>query len=242
MRTASIDIGTNTVRLLICEELSDGTLGTLYVDRIITRLGEGFSQDREQITPNAISRTTSALINFSETLKRYEVSKLRAVATSAVRKSENASEFLDKAKKESGIEIEVISGDQEAELTVLGVLNSIRVTTDEYIIFDIGGGSTEYVHILKDKIVNKKSINLGVVHLTEEYLSKDIETPKEITQLTDIIKTILEKELNDYKTKNKEFTLIGTAGTPTTLAAMELRLKDYKPELINNHKLSINTV
>ena len=83
---------------------------------------------------------------------------------------------------------------------------------------------------------------MGVVHLTEEYLSTDIEKPTEIAQLAEIIQNILEKELDKYETRNKEFALIGTAGTPTTLAAMELGLKDYKPELINNHILSRNTV
>lgn len=242
MRTASIDIGTNTVRLLICEETSDGTLQKLYIERVITRLGEGFSQYSRKITPNAASRTISALSNFSETIKEYEVAKIRAVATSVVRESENGSEFVDNAKKMAGIEVEVISGDQEAELGVLGVLNSVKVSTDESIIFDIGGGSTEYVHIVNGEILNKKSLNLGVVHLSEKHFTSEIESPEEVLQLSENIKNILHNELVEFKTQNNDFCLIATAGTPTTLAAMDLGLMEYKPELINNHILNRDTV
>ena len=242
MRTASIDIGTNTVRLLICEELSDGLLKNLYIDRVITRLGEGFSENTRQITPKAISRTISALIHFSQTIKQYKVNKIRAIATSVVRESVNGSDFVEKTKTEAGIEVEVVSGDEEAELTVLGVLNSVRVETDEYIIFDIGGGSTEYVQIQNGKIINKTSINLGVVHLTEKFFRNEIESKEEITQLTENIENILQKELIEFETNDNDITVIGTAGTPTTLAAMDLELKEYNPELVNNHILLKSTV
>ncbi len=242
MRTASIDIGTNTVRLLICEVLSDGTLKNLYIDRVITRLGEGFSQNSRQITPLAITRTISTLNNFSETINEYQVRRTRAIATSVVRESKNGLEFVERAKKEAGIEVEVVSGDEEAELTVLGVLNSIEVDTDEYVIFDIGGGSTEYVHIQKGKITNKTSIDLGVVHLTEQFFINEIESKTEIMQLTENIGNILKKELIEFEINDSHYTVIGTAGTPTTLAAIDLGLKEYKPDLVNNHILSRNSV
>ncbi len=238
MRTASIDIGTNTIRLLICEQSNNGTLEKLYIDRVITRLGEGFSQDKRLITTKAKDRTISALKNFSQTIKDHNVNKIRAVATSVVRESENGSDFVSEADKETGIRVEVISGDEEAELTVFGVLNSISVNTEECIIFDIGGGSTEYVHIQNSEILNLKSINLGVVHLTEEFLTSKIESPKEIAKLSENIEEILDQELVNFKIgQNNKITLVGTAGTPTTLAAIELGLKEYRPEIVNNHIL-----
>ena len=242
MRIASIDIGTNTVRLLISELTGDGRLEKLCIDRVITRLGEGFSQNRRHITPNSISRTISALKNFSEAINKYQVNKTRSVATSVVRESENGNDFIDLAKKETGIDVEVISGDEEAELTVLGVLNSIKVNSKEYIIFDIGGGSTEYVHIINENIISKKSINMGVVHLTEEFLSNQVQSTEDIVQLSENIKEILDNNLIDFTPASEELSLIGTAGTPTTLAAMELKLQQYNPELINNHRLNRRTV
>lgn len=239
MRTASIDIGTNTIRLLICEQSNDGTLDKLYIDRVITRLGEGFSQDRRLITTKAKNRTISALKDFSQTIKDHNVNKIRAVATSVVRESENGSEFVSEIRKQTGIQVEVISGNEEAELTVLGVLNSVSVITNECIIFDIGGGSTEYVHIRNSNIVNLKSINLGVVHLTEEFLTSSIESPEEIAELSENIEKILDQELSDFKIHHKNnITLVGTAGTPTTLTAIELSLKEYRPEIVNNHSLN----
>ncbi len=239
MRTASIDIGTNTVRLLICENSSAATLNKLYIDRVITRLGEGFSQNRRYITQRTANRTISAIHDFAEIIKQYQATKIRAVATSVVRESENGPEFVRNAQAETGIKIDVISGDEEAELTVLGVLNSVQYNNDECIIFDIGGGSTEYVHISGNKIVNKKSIKMGVVHLTEEFLPIETQSLDEIAKLSLIIENILHKELKDFhiEVKNEPF-IIATAGTPTTLAAMELKLTKYEPELINNHILT----
>ncbi len=239
MRTASIDIGTNTVRLLICANSPGNKPKKLYIDRVITRLGEGFSQNRHFIAQSATDRTISALNKFSEIIKEYQATKIRAVATSVVRESENGPEFVRKAQYETGIKIDVISGKEEAELTVMGVLNSIKAKTREYLIFDIGGGSTEYVYTLNSRILNQKSIRMGVVHLTEEFLTSDIESPDEIAKLSLIIENILHKELQDFKIADKsEPFLIGTAGTPTTLAAMQLRLTKYNPELINNHILT----
>ncbi|MEM7009023.1 MAG: Ppx/GppA phosphatase family protein [Thermodesulfobacteriota bacterium] len=238
MRTASIDIGTNTIRLLICDQSQDGELNKLYIDRQITRLGEGFSKDIRQITQKSMNRSILALKAFADLINKYNVEKTRAVATSVVREAQNGSEFTQRAENEAGIKVEVISGDEEAELTVLGVLNSISKEPDECLIFDIGGGSTEFVLIQKGIIVNQTSTPLGVVHMTEQYLSKELETPEEITELTAIIKNILDKELSDFESTNSNLTIIGTAGTPTTLAAIELGLVKYKPELINDHILS----
>lgn len=239
MRTASIDIGTNTIRLLICESNKSNSLNKLYANRVITRLGESFSENTRQINPIATNRSISALRNFYNTIKEYDIEKVRAVATSVVRESTNGQEFVNEVAEKAGIEVEVISGEEEARLTVLGVLNSITTKPDNCVIFDIGGGSTEYVHIFKSEIVNLKSMNLGVVHLTEEYLRNEIESEDEISNLSSFVRQNLKNQLKDFKTKgNKELSLIGTAGTPTTLAAIELGLKEYKPNLVNNFILS----
>ncbi|MCZ6468170.1 MAG: exopolyphosphatase, partial [Candidatus Dadabacteria bacterium] len=101
MRIASIDIGTNTIRLLICEQTRDSALKKLYIDRVITRLGEGFSNDKALLNPKAVYRSLTALKSFSKIIKEHNVNKVRAVATSVVRKSENSLEFIKRVKNET---------------------------------------------------------------------------------------------------------------------------------------------
>jgi len=239
VRTASIDIGTNTIRLLICEQTDDGVLHKLYIDRVITRLGEGFPDDKKILNRKAVDRSIAALKDFSQIIKDYNVSKIRAVATSVVRESENSIEFRERVKHEAGIKVEVISGEVEAQLTVSGVLNSVSIDAEHCLIFDIGGGSTEYICVQKSNIIKLVSINLGVVHLTEEFLKNNIESDLDMAKLSLSIEKTLDRELKGFEDKSLQgLSLVGTAGTPTTLAAIELGLKEYKPELINNFILT----
>jgi Exopolyphosphatase len=152
MRIASIDIGTNTFRILVCE-LRGKELKKLYIDRVIARLGGGFTREEKVITEDAAERGISALRKFSGILEEYKVDKVRAVATSVVRESVNGFEFAEKVKEETGINVEVISGEEEATLTVKGVLKSVSTNSDYSVIFDIGGGSTEYVLVEKNVIL-----------------------------------------------------------------------------------------
>ncbi|TDI91979.1 MAG: Ppx/GppA family phosphatase [Candidatus Dadabacteria bacterium] len=239
MRIASIDIGTNTIRLLICEQTKDSALKKLYIDRVITRLGEGFSNDKALLNPKAVYRSLTALKSFSKIIREHNVNKVRAVATSVVRKSENSLEFIKRIKNETGIMVEVISGEQEAELTVSGVLNSVSIEGEYYIIFDIGGGSTEYVYVQNADVIKLLSINLGVVYLTEGFLINDRESNQDIAKLSLYIEETLERELKGFGIEpQQKISLVATAGTPTTLAAIQLGLNEYKPELVNNFVLT----
>jgi exopolyphosphatase/guanosine-5'-triphosphate,3'-diphosphate pyrophosphatase len=237
MRIASIDIGTNTFRILVCE-LYDKELKKLYVDRIITRLGGGFTKEGK-ITEDAIRRSLSALRKFAKIIKRYKVGKMRAVATSVVRESQNGSKFLERVQKETGIKTEVISGEEEAQLTVDGVLKSVSVFTEYSVIFDIGGGSTEYILVKKGKVLGLVSTNLGVVHLAERYLKTDIPSQSDIKKLSEEIENVLSSQLSwIQRVLSSNLTLVGTAGTPTTLAAIQLGLTKYDPDLVNGFILT----
>ncbi len=239
MRIASIDIGTNTFRLLVSEAESGNSLKKLYISREITRLGEGLTTEKMLINPNAIDRSLKTLSSFSLKLKEYDVRKLRAVATSAVRESLNGRDFVKKVEAETGIPVEVISGDEEARLTVEGVLNSVRFDTPDCLIFDIGGGSTEYVYVKEGEIANIASTGLGVVRLTEKYLGGETDREPDITSLNGHVDEIISDGLSSFpKAAGDNITLIGTAGTPTTLAAIELRLSKYDPALVNNFILT----
>ncbi len=239
MRIASIDIGTNTVRLLIGELSEAGTLEKLDIQRVITRLGEGFSQNNGVITEQAAQRTIRVLSEFKEVLSDYGVEHTRAVATSVVRESSNGVEFKERANTETGLDIEIISGEEEARLTVNGVLGSVALNTEDALIFDIGGGSTEYIHVRENTIISLKSIPLGVVHLTEQYLTYNINSDTELLHLSQHIDNILESGLREFEIPDtNSLSLIGTAGTPTTLAAIEQKLDPYDPSKVNGFLLS----
>ncbi|HVY54594.1 MAG TPA: Ppx/GppA phosphatase family protein, partial [Thermodesulfobacteriota bacterium] len=238
MRIASIDMGTNTFRLLV-SETGGGSLKKLYVGREITRLGEGLRPDKMLISPEATARALKALSGFAAKLREYGVEKLRAVATSAVRESLNGRDFVSKVGEETGIPVDVITGDEEARLTVKGVLNSVVFDTPGCIIFDIGGGSTEYVYVSGGEILNLESTSLGVVSLTEKYLADETDTESDIAALNAHIEGVITDALRSFpRGRNNDLTLIGTAGTPTTLAAIELRLAVYDPTLVNNYAIT----
>lgn len=237
MPIASIDVGTNTFRILI-GEVQDNGLKKLYIGRVITRLGGGFTEEQRVITQEAMSRGLSALKKFRGIIEEYKVGKVRAVATSVVRESLNGNEFVDKVKREIGIEIEVIPGEEEARLTVDGVLKSVSVYSDYSVIFDIGGGSTEYIFVKEGDIIDLRSINLGIVHLTERFLKNEVPSDSDIGALSLGIDRILSRELSWIpKIHDDKLSLVGTAGTPTTFAAIELGLEKYDPDLVNGFVL-----
>jgi exopolyphosphatase/guanosine-5'-triphosphate,3'-diphosphate pyrophosphatase len=239
LRIASIDIGTNTLRILILEYNNAAKPEKLYIGREITRLGEGFTDERKVIGLNAIERALKTLSGFSQTMKDYGVQKMRAVATSAVRESENGRDFVSLVLGETGIPIDIITGDEEARLTVLGVLGNVTFDTPDCLIFDIGGGSTEYVYVKSGKIENIVSTGLGVVSLTENYLKNDTDTQSDINRLKARIEDIINTALAELPQPDPAgLTVIGTAGTPTTLAAIQMGLEKYDPALVNNFILT----
>ncbi|MGD9652555.1 MAG: Ppx/GppA phosphatase family protein, partial [Candidatus Dadabacteria bacterium] len=176
MRIASIDIGTNTFRLLVTEPGEGDSLHKLYVGREITRLGEGSGNGTRLIKPGAIERSLKALTGFSEIIRDLGVEKMRAVATSMVRESRNGLEFVNLVKSQTGLPVEVITGEEEALLTVSGVMKSVTFDTPDCLIFDIGGGSTEYIYVKNGTVTNLTSTRLGVVCLTERFLSEEKES------------------------------------------------------------------
>ncbi|HXN06058.1 MAG TPA: Ppx/GppA phosphatase family protein [Nitrospiria bacterium] len=238
MILAGIDIGTNTLRLLVAEN-REGGWRELYSDRKITRLGEGFHEKR-RLVPSAINRSVEALCRFREALDRFSSPEIMAVATSAVREAENRQEFLDRARREAGFEIRVISGEEEARLTALGIQEAIPPGAGFQVLMDIGGGSTEWILTRGREILVRLSLPLGVVHLTETFLRSD---PPDAGELMAMKARVLEC-LPSVKTalapflESKEAVWIGTAGTVTTLAAMAQELETYTFEKINRFYLS----
>lgn len=247
---ASIDIGTNTFRLLISEIGDNGTHRPKLLKREITRLGGGFTANGV-LTDGSMTRGVAALSSFSNLLRKHDVKKVRAVATSVVREAVNGAYFLRLVKENTGIDVEIINGEDEAALALKGVLSCVDVKTRYALVFDIGGGSTEYILSGFGAALYSESLKLGVVHATEAFLTSDPPQKEEIERVSAHVVERLRPFLNNLTQKgfrdklppeNRDITLIGTAGTITTLAAMDQGLEVYDPSRINNYILTYNTV
>jgi len=234
---ASIDIGSNTIRLLVMEKLHDDQFREIESARKITRLGEGMDH-MKCLLPHRVENTLNVLGEFVDKCKKYGEIPIRVVATSAVREASNKEEFCKLAKEDLGLAIEVIPWEEEARLTVAGALWKTENKNNFSLIFDIGGGSTEFIFSKNGQVINSAGTSLGVVRLTENFITQDPVDPNELSNL----QKHLEVELASVKKKlgdKQPETLIGTAGTVTTLAALHKNLYPYDPEKIHQTVLSL---
>ena len=240
---ASIDLGTNTVRLLVVESYKTG-FKPLHSNQVITRLGEGLSNGGILID-KAMERTINTVLNFKDEASKYSPSAIWIVATSAVREAKNRSEFIERLKSVTGLQLEVIPWEEEARMTLLGVFSGIDRDIKRAIIFDIGGGSTEYVFTENKKLIESVGTDLGVVHLSEKYIKTDPVDEEELRILENIIadkiKNVRDRMHSALSTRHSSL-LIGTAGTVTTLAALDLNLHPYDPSKINGYILKFENV
>lgn len=228
-RVAAIDFGTNTARLLIVDLSANGGFKQVFLERKIVRMGGDFCWENG-LSEQAIERGLSCLKNFSSAIAEYKVSTVRAVATSAVRDARNGAEFVRMVSRETGINLQIIDGALEAELTMEGVLCGLDQLTDDIIIFDIGGGSTEYTLVKSGKTLYSRSLPLGVVRLTEGQITVGGMQQK-ISKELDLLWQDILSSGNKIKA---ESVLIGTAGTATTLAAIKMKMTEYDYQKVNN--------
>jgi len=233
---ASIDIGSNTARLLILEPKGDQKFNLLASKRNITRLGEGI-EAQGKLTEHRMQNTLKVLSIFRQICLENDDPPIFAVATSAVREASNGQEFVRRAKKETGIDIKIITWEEEAKLTLEGVYWKIPHENRRVITFDIGGGSTEFILSQGKNIKDFCSTSLGVVKLTEKFITQHPVDEREYHSL----QNHLQYELQTVKKKLSAFLpelLIGTAGTVTTLAALKENIYPYDPEKIHGSTFS----
>jgi exopolyphosphatase/guanosine-5'-triphosphate,3'-diphosphate pyrophosphatase len=231
-RFASIDVGSNTLRLLIAEPAVSAPIRPIQLERRITRLGENFLPDRV-LQPQAIDRSIAALKEFVEMMGQNGVSEYMAGATAVVRDATNGSGFLDLVESQTGLGVLLLSGSQEARLSLLGVCSVISHNESAVVIFDIGGGSTELVWKGEEtnSAVESRSLPLGVVHLTETFLQGDPPGQEPCLKLRRYVSSILAKM--SFNKEIHDALWIGTAGSVTTLASMWYELIEYDADLIN---------
>ena len=241
MRLCAIDVGSNTVRLLVADVIGAGTWRIADQDQTITRLGEHLA--RTGVLGEApMARTLAAVSGYVERGTRLGASDIRIVATSAVREASNGRAFAAAVERVTGRRVAVVSGDVEARLTLLGVRHGLGPLSGPVLTFDIGGGSTEYVLSEDDAVRSSISLRLGVVPLAERFPFSGVVPRSLYRELHDEVRRRLERELPDAIRAARVAHLVGTAGTVTALAALDLGLVCYDPDRVQGHVLSRGTV
>jgi exopolyphosphatase/guanosine-5'-triphosphate,3'-diphosphate pyrophosphatase len=234
MRVAAIDCGTNSIRLLIAD-IDGSNFREVVRDMEIVRLGQGVDETG-QFHPDAIARTLTAVDKFAAEIAKRGVEKIRFCATSATRDATNRHLFVDGVRERLGIELEVISGDEEAALSFAGAIKDLDPSNGPFLVVDIGGGSTEFV-FGTSTVEAARSVNIGCVRMTERHISSDPATPEQIELArTDIQAAIAQAAAVVPITKAK--TLVAVAGTATTVAAAALELPEYDRYAIHLSRIS----
>ncbi len=213
-----IDLGTNTFNLLVAELKDHKEARYIHKDKIPVKIGEG-GITKNIIQPAAMDRAIEALKKYSRELKEHGVLTLYALATSAVRDASNRNDFVLRAWNEAGVYINVISGQEEADLIFRGVQNAVPDKEGIMLIMDIGGGSTEFILFQNDQMLWKHSFNLGAARLLEHFKPSDPMLPKEI----EAIENALKKELTplwEITEKHRPLGMIGSSGSFDSFAEM----------------------
>ena len=240
MILAGVDIGTLTCRLLIARLSVSGYLTELHADRRLLRLGEGVDQSR-RLQPAAMDRVIETLQEWRAVVDGYQIEGEAAVATSAVRDAVNRGAFLERVKQTAGFEVELITGEEEARRTLLGIRSGLPHDVSDILGVDIGGGSTEFILDRRDQSPLVRSIDVGVVRLTERCLIQDPPSDDEIRTARQLVHDHTDG-LRPLFGSLQNTAVVGTAGTITTLAAMAQCLAAYEPAPIHNYTLTLDVV
>lgn len=239
-RLAGIDIGTLTCRLLIADLPPGHPLQEIRSERRILRLGEGIDQTK-RLSPAAMDRVIQCLQEWRNLVDDHDVETSAVVATSAVRDATNRDEFLQRVKREAGFDVEVISGEEEARRTLLGIRSGLPTGVTDILALDIGGGSTEFILDRPGQKPVVQSIDIGVVRLCERALRHDPPTDEEVQRAREWV-TQETKAAFAGMGNYREAAFVGTAGTITTLAAMAQKLSTYEPARIHNYQLRLEMI
>ena len=246
IRRAVIDIGTNSIKLLV-GEVSNGTVRPVEEKSEQTRLGAGFYDDHV-LQPIPIQRSAAAVARFVAMARDAGAQSIRAVATSAARDAKNADELLDAVRRVASLRMEVISGEQEAEWVYLGVTSDRELHGRHLLILDVGGGSTEFILGDHGHHSYRESFPLGSVRLLERFRPGDPPSPRELHAcrgwLTAFLNQNIGSEMKRQFTDSARgpVTLVGTGGTTTLLARMTKQLTTFDRDLIDGTRLTLETL
>lgn len=235
-RAAAIDLGTNTVRLLVGEHSQGGGLTIVHAAQRVTRLGEGLVFTG-RLGDEATRRTLEVLEAYAAQWRDHGAERVRIAATAAVREAANGEAFARQVAETVGEPLAVLAGDEEARLTVLGARGGLAGLPADGVLVDIGGGSTEFIGLRAGKPGRVVSLPIGVVKGRESFLTQDPVEPEPLGALMAYFADAVTPVRHTLEV-GADSTLIGTAGTLTTLAAIDLGLDRYEPERVNAHVLT----
>lgn len=237
-RVAAIDCGTNSIRLLIAD-ITNGNFHEVLRTMEVVRLGQGVDQNKA-FHPDAIARTLAVVEKFANQISSKGAQQIRFCATSAARDATNRDLFIDGVRNILGVEVEVISGAQEAELSFSGATKNLMQSEAPFLVVDIGGGSTEFV-IGSTDVEAAKSVNIGCVRMSERHLNQQPPSAVQVqAAIADIDRAIAEAARDVAITTAK--TLVAVAGTATTVAAAALELSAYDRYAIHLSRISAEKV
>ena len=240
-RFGFIDIGTNTILGLIAELKNDGSFDVLDDLAEITRLGEGV-QRTGRISPEGVERSLKVLRCYLERFESLNVEAIMAVGTSALRDARNSAEVRGRFKEQLGFDVRVISGDEEAAYSFLAVQRGLPLNRRELLVVDVGGGSTEFIRGSEAGVSQAVSINIGSVRLTEQFLHSDPVQTKECEKMRLAIERELALLPRQWLKDSSILTLVGIAGTFTTLSAVEKKLARYAHGEVHGSRLTLGDV
>jgi exopolyphosphatase / guanosine-5'-triphosphate,3'-diphosphate pyrophosphatase len=235
MRVAAVDLGTNSTRLLVAEVENGCLVEELDRRTEITRLGEGVDATG-RLSEAAVARVLDVCAEYREAIDAHDVASVVVVMTSAVRDAANGGELDAELRSRFGFEPETLSGEREARLTYRGA-TSWRGHEEPLLVLDIGGGSTELVVGAGDEVEFHVSTQIGAVRFTERYLQSDPPSPEELAACRDAVRAGI-AEAGPERVRRRPLDGIAVAGTPTSLAAIELDLEPYDRERVHGYRLA----
>ncbi len=230
---AGIDCGSNSTRLLI-SEVNNGEIKKLFKTHNVTKTSEGI-EDFKKISLEAKKRLFKVLRNYLKEIEKYQASQVLCIGTAVFRDSENSEEIIEEIKQKFDLNVRLISGEEEGQLTSVGVLSTLGFNND-FLIIDIGGRSTELIYDKKQKI-NVDSVNSGVVSLNENFLNQNPITSNSEELAIEFINNSFHIDENFSNRK-----LIGVAGTCTSIASIFLNQKQYNEEEIHLQNINFDWV
>jgi exopolyphosphatase/guanosine-5'-triphosphate,3'-diphosphate pyrophosphatase len=248
-RVAAIDCGTNSIRLLVADVPEQGAHTDLLRRMEVVRLGEGVDATG-RLAPQAIERTRAVLAEYAGQARELGATAVRMAATSATRDAANRQDFEDMVVGTLGQTPDVITGREEAELSFLGATSSLDAAArahraepprPPFLVVDIGGGSTEFVLGDDDGVSAARSVDIGCVRLTERHLHGDPPTAEQVARAEDDIRAAL-AEVRAEVPVERAVSLVGLAGSVTTVAALALELPAYDAEAIHGSRIAVDDV
>lgn len=229
-KIAAIDLGTNSIRLMLCEVVG-GKFKKKSKEVITTRIGKDMSPSG-LLTEKAMEKNIEAIKYFKNKAEYFNAEKIIIIATSALRDAGNKEEFLEKVKNEVGLDIKILNGEEEAEIGIIGASYGFD-DTDNFLVIDVGGGSTELVLGVGDRIVYSASINAGAVRMTEKFIKENPMHQSDINALEESLDMLFKDSL--YYLKDKKICkIVAIGGTATTAASIFHQMKVYDWEKIHN--------